>query len=184
SRLQSITVMKDLIVYDGFLSFTIEDNRIQNKTRYTFMRSNDDRGYEKRRYFLEDMRKFGYFATEKDQIVDHRTNRRDDKEELKSISRFNPKKDIVYYFSDITPGGKNDPDRDKNAWNRDVGREAINLWQQAYKKAGIPINIRLNEEKDVALGDIRYNIINLVGENVDSIIGYGPSLSDPWTGEV
>lgn len=184
SRLQSITVMKDIIVQDGFLSFTIEDNRIQNKTRYTFLRADANRDYERRQFHLADHRKFGFFASEKDQIRDHRINRHEDYEALMSISRFNPKKDIIYYFSDITPGGPNDPDREQNAWVRDVGREAINLWQQAFKKAGLDINIILDESKDVALGDIRYNVINLVGENVGSIIGYGPSLTEPWTGEV
>src|SRR5690606_39203953 len=125
--------------------------------------------------FREDEQIFGVFSTMKAKKFDYKVYQQEDIEKLRIMARHNPNKDVVYYFTDQTP---------KDEWYRNIGREAVNIWQQAFKKANLKINIVLKEDKDVPLGDIRYNVLNIVREPIGGPLGFGPSLVDSETGEM
>lgn len=166
--------LKSVTVEEDYFELVIERGNSGELVRYSFKRVPENSNYEPRIAYNDDMRKFGYFFSTKHQIFDERTGRRLNIEERQMLSRFNPKKDIVYHFSDETS---------KEKWVRDVGKEAINLWQQAFEKAGMKINIRI-EPGDKPIGDIRYNLLNIITDDTGDNGGFGPSFNDALTGEV
>ena len=88
---------------------------------------------------------------------------------------------IKWYFSEQTS---------EDEWVRDFGRKAVEYWNKAFQKAGegsdYQIKIELDENTNRELGDIRYNILNLMMPEVQGgrSLGFGPNVSDPVTGEI
>ncbi len=174
SALNDVAV-KQIKLNKDYMSFTISHGSSNKWVKYAFKRVDTNNQYRPRNHFNADHNKFGYFTAVLKQINDHRQNDTDDYEKLVLQTRHNPDKDIVYRFSSNTP---------KDKWVRDIGREAMNLWDQAAKKAGLSIRFVLDESYDCDLGDIRCNLINLPSESVSGLLGFGPSLSDSTTGEI
>lgn len=168
----------DVIYGKNYFSFSIMDGSSNTVKRFSLRKVVEDSGerkYKSRQLFKKDFQIFGTFSTQKNKKIDYSVARQADIEALQLMARHNPKKDIVYHFSTQTP---------KDNWHRNIGREAINIWQQAFKKAGLKIQILLDESKDVELGDIRYNILNIVPNDIGRVLGFGPSLVDSDTGEI
>lgn len=166
--------IKDVTYGKDYFSFSVRDSQSESIKRYS-MRKITQSQMKPRQAFKNDNRVFGAFTTVKAKKLDYKINLQDDVDKLILMARHNPNKDIVYHFTTGTP---------KDKWHRDIARESINLWQQAFKKAGLAINIRLDESKDVLLGDIRYNVINIVKRAGSGLLGFGPSLIDSDTGEI
>jgi hypothetical protein len=65
---------------------------------------------------------------------------------------------------------------------------AVEAWDRAFQKAleGTGRNIRVKFSPNrVRLGDLRYNVIHLVDTlSEDGLLGFGPSVADPETGEI
>ncbi|WP_413558279.1 zinc-dependent metalloprotease [Bdellovibrio sp. HCB209] len=163
-----------LEVKDDYLSYAVENNRDNIRTRYSFMRVKDTK-YQPKRLFKDDKRQFGYFETERQVVQNYEVTRQEDVEKNLYISRFNPGAGkIVYHFTKTTP-----------QWIRPYVREAIKNWDDAFKAAGSNVNVLLDETQDVELGDLRYNAINII-ENLtaSNLFGFGPSVTDPFTGEI
>ena len=101
-------------------------------------------------------------------------------------TRFNPQaKEIKWYFS------KQTPDNPENQWVRKLGHLAIELLNSALREAGkdsdhkFKVVLDTNEKKEV--GDIRFNILNLIvseGKSDAGLLGLGPNVANPITGEV
>jgi hypothetical protein len=64
--------------------------------------------------------------------------------------------------------------------------EGVKRINEALAKAGSKNHIVLHEPSDqVAAGDIRHSMIVMVEDPVSSgVIGYGPSVANPLTGEI
>lgn len=168
-----------LRIAPGYISFMVEDGDRDTLTRYAFRKimpeTNMRQAYETRRQYFSDFEKFGAFDVVKAQKFDFRVARKEDLDKNFLMARHNPKKDIVYRFSTLTP---------KDDYYRDIGREVMQLWQQAFEKAGLDIKIILDESEDAELGDIRYNVLNIPDANQVGLLGFGPSLIDTDTGEI
>lgn len=149
----------DLKFSQDFFSFTILRGESGVKVRYAFRRIPEGVPVLAARPFnREDTRKFGYFVSKKHVIYDRHIQRQADIDAVGMMSRFNPmKKEIVYHFSNQTPAKGS-----TYGWTREMARYAIHFWDQAFQMAGAPTRIRLDESKDVDVGDTRYNVINLV----------------------
>ncbi|MCC6137400.1 MAG: hypothetical protein IT287_02120, partial [Bdellovibrionaceae bacterium] len=165
----------DVTYGKDYFSYSIRDAQSQTLKRYSMKRVNLKESITPRQAFKSDNRLFGAFTTQKYKKLDYKISQNEDVEKLLIMARHNPNKDIVYHFTDRTP---------KEKWYRDIGRESINMWAQAFAKAGLKITIRLDESKDVALGDIRYNVLNIVKRAGAGLLGFGPSLIDSETGEI
>lgn len=128
-----------------------------------------------RRSFEKDRDVFGFFVTQRPFLMDYKVYRQEDIERNVLLSRFDTSSGkIVFNFS------KNSP-----TWARPIGRKAVAEWNEAFEKAGVKAAITLDESHDVSLGDVRYNIINLIDSPGGSnLFGFGPSISDPSTGEI
>lgn len=189
---------------DSF-SFTLEDTVTGQMWKYSFLRAEKDRGYTPRRNFKRDREKFGYFESNVPRIPrPHEDYREEDFERTKLLQRHNPKKDIVFYFSNLTPkdnAGKCRQLGDDSLGDvvgqdgeinfRELGRRSIKYWNDAFKVAGAPKGVILKEVDeegncfDAPLGDLEYNSINLIDSIQSSnLLGVGPSLVDAKTGEV
>ena len=101
-------------------------------------------------------------------------------------TRFNPKvKEIIWHFSTQTP------DNPENQWVRELGRLAIDLLNSALREAGKDSDHKfkavLDTSEDKEVGDIRFNILNLIvseGKSSSGLLGFGPNVANPITGEV
>ncbi|MFS4458238.1 zinc-dependent metalloprotease [Bdellovibrio sp. HCB2-146] len=163
-----------LEVKDDYLSFATEDGE-GRRVRYSFLRVKP-RNYTAKRLFKDDRRTYGFFTTQKSVVNNFEISRQEDIEKNTFISRFNPKAGkIVFNFTKTTP-----------QWIRPSVKQAVESWNEAFAKAGVQnLAIVLDEEHDVELGDLRYNAINII-ENLtaSSLFGFGPSVTDPFTGEI
>lgn len=179
NQINDFKTLLDVTYGVNYFSFSVRDAESGSIKRYSFKRITD-KGINPRRAFREDNYVFGTFTTVKSKKLDYKVNLQEDAEKLILMARHNPEKDIVFYFTDQTVKDS-DPEY---GWHRDIGRESINLWNQAFKAAGLKIQVRLDESKDVPLGDIRYNVLNIVRRAGAGLLGFGPSLIDSETGEI
>jgi len=70
---------------------------------------------------------------------------------------------------------------------RPIITQAALRWNEAFEKAGFSNAIEVHIQPDDAewdAGDIRYNVIRWVSSPQPHYSGYGPSFSDPRTGEI
>ena len=173
-------LLDDLEITDGYVSFVTHNKATGIKTRYSFRQAHSPKYAESKQYFKTDRDIFGYFETRRNVLNNHKQVRESDREKNVLINRFMPtvdaqgKKEIIYHFSKLT-----------NQSMRNVGRLAIDVWNKAFQAAGTGVTIRLDETRPVNLGDIRFNIINVVDtKNGGNLLGYGPTIADSETGEI
>lgn len=70
---------------------------------------------------------------------------------------------------------------------RDVIKNAVLAWNFAFEKAGFKNAIEVKIQPDDAdwdAGDIRYNVLRWTSSPKPAFLGYGPSISNPETGEI
>lgn len=166
----------DLEIDTDYFSYTLLDQTNMIRIKMSFKRVKNDVPYLAKLLFQTDFEKFGYFSGEQYKINTSLDYRKSDFEGNKFINRFNTnKKTIDFYFTDGS-----DPLLVKEAI------KACDAWTLGFKNAGLnDIKIICHEFPKVALGDIRFNQINLINSiNGSGLFGYGPSVTDPKTGEI
>ena len=132
-------------------------------------------------YPVNDENDIGFFTTttkKKDPI----TNKYDS---VTYLNRFNPTKgSIKYYLSDNFFEEKNKLFLDSTINTVNKMNETLRLLEPNSSKPMIEIANK-NETAGIHSGDLRYNVINLVDEPLDNgLLGYGPSIANPVTGEI
>lgn len=141
------------------------------------MSSIASKDYEKVDYPYKDTNTFGYFTTNRNILdVDNSTT---DESEKVYLSRFNPKnKEIVYYL--------NAPFYEKGMEGILASTiEGVEKVNESFKAAGVDTKIVLKDGSNLPIGDLRYNFIILVKDpQASGVIGYGPSITNPRTGEI
>lgn len=189
-------------------SFVVERGDTGLRVRYSFLRADNRPAYQPKRHFKDDRQKrFGYFVETIARIGGQQDptplvpnppppnpedyNQEEDLEKDYLVQRHNPNQDIYFYFSNLTPDYTKTPDPyGTNIDYREIGRKAVDYWNRAFERAGAPNKIVLVEEIngqpfDAPFGDISYNTINLIDSVTGSnLLGVGPSLTDPYTGEI
>lgn len=164
--------LKDLQLSRDFFSFVLTDADSKMQVRHSFLRAKE-RNYEPKTYFKSDEKKFGFFFSQRASISGPDKANESDFESDYFVNRFNPKnKKIVFHLSKGSP-----------SWTENMAREAISEWNNTFKPMGMEITLS-TERKN--LGDIRYNIINMISQPDTTFRwgGYGPTLTDPTTGEI
>ena len=163
-----------LEISENYRSYTIFLHRRNVRVRHSFMRANK-RSYTPKVAYRDDMQKFGYFTTTKKVLDTFEIARIEDLDNLVMINRFDISQgETVYHFTKTSPSHL-----------RSVGELAITAWNEAFEEAGVDFKLRLEKDKDVELGDLRYNAINII-ESISGSgsYGFGPSIVDPQTGEI
>ena len=70
---------------------------------------------------------------------------------------------------------------------RDIIKNAVLQWNVAFEKAGFKNAIVVKQQPDDAdwdAGDIRYNVLRWTASPQPPFLGYGPSMTNPKTGEI
>ena len=177
------------VITDDYFSFVIKvvSNYINLKKKYTFKKAIENPYYIEKQWFETDSNK--YFPSFFVSILPDNLNgvSLTQIQSFDRVTRFDPGsssssvKVIKWYFSKQTLS---------NEWVRDFGRKAVDYWNTVFQEAGkgsnYQIRIVLDESADRELGDIRYNIINLVvsPKSSGTLFGYGPRIANPITGEI
>ena len=183
-----LTIHRVLITDDSF-HFDIhihEKGKAPIVVKYSFKRALESPDYPQKRWYEEDSVNFHpmYYA-ERKYYPKNTDITEEEQNKFIRVTRFDPnQKEIRWYFSTQTP---------KDEWVRYFGRLAIELENKAFQEAGKysdrKITMVLDESEDKELGDIRYNIINMVmtkslPKGSSLVVGFGPNVSNPITGEI
>ncbi len=174
-------------VSDGYFSFTYQSSGANGFEwiKLAFKRVSSQSNYVEKKWFEEDSTLyFPMFGIKRIAFVGFGEHTKEDHEKFLRAVRFDPKANVIkWYFSTQTS---------KKEWVRELARKAvhyINLaFQEARGEGDQKILIKLDESEEKELGDIRYNIINMLETEYKKgsgfLIGYGPNVANPRTGEV
>ena len=184
---------------DGSPFGSTETKTVTAIYQYSLLRKSalDTKGFLPRRFYREDSNKyFGVLSIEPQDIARTGESTASDLRDHVRMIRFNTSlnseeekasntKIIKWYFS------KKSSKKDRH---RDLARQAINIYNRAFElirseESDTKIRMELIEDPPKDLGDLRYNIINLIDreENsgvVDSILGFAPSYIYADTGQI
>lgn len=170
-----------LTLLNNYISIILEDASSNVRFNVAFLKKGDDRpAYSPLIYHELDNRLFGYYATQvpAGQLNDYRSRRESDLEKMLLVNRFNPNQKVIRFHISKSTAESAVP----------AAEMAIESWNEAFRQAGTGVAIELVKTPRVETGDIRYNVINLIDAkgsgNGGGLFGYGPVLSDPFTGEV
>ena len=178
--------LEELTFSEDYFSFLLKEQSLNFTIRYSFLRRKKPEESSYSPLFLTEkmMQLFPVFTFQKRVSFEDEMTLNRNYQKRAAVVRFNlQQKPVKYYFSEMTP-------EDESV--RALGRESVNIWNQIFKKAGVPcpggLCFELDESKTVPLGDLRYNVFNLInpkeGGNQLSHYGIGPTLADYETGEV
>ncbi len=159
----------------------VPDSRSINfRVRYSLIELNENKAYVPR-IFDE---KVGYFTSRikdyskpgrKDEFYTY-INRWDLKKKFPYQDLSEPVKPVVYWLDRATP-----------LEYRDAIKRGILLWNKAYEKIGFKDAVQCNVMPDSVTwdpDDIRYNVIRWESSSGSGLAGIGPSVSNPFTGEI
>jgi hypothetical protein len=140
-------------------------------------------GYKTINYPTPDHDEFGFFKNERLVLNDEFDSQRKEREIL--LNRWSPirkNNELLYYLS-------SNFSKPKNKMLLDATHKTINVINKGLKTANSPFQIKLVEQelgkKEVSPGDLRYNTIVLIEDPLaNGLLGYGPSVSNPFTGEI
>ncbi|KUE80525.1 hypothetical protein ATO46_16280 [Aeromonas schubertii] len=136
-------------------------------------------GYKPIRYAPDDESEFGFFTSEFDKL-DAQGSATDGSKRA-YLNRFNPgKATIDYYLSDTFF-------KPENKLFLDVTLDSVRHINQSLAGTGVPpLNI-VNPSAPAGrqVGDLRVSMINLIDRPLaNGLLGYGPSVANPLTGEI
>lgn len=201
------TQVKDYEISDGVLNIEIEKTyRLKNsfwciignwinqdlssnsyKVRYFFSLVELDKlaspDYQPIDYPIPDHDQFGFFKNKISRLTDDFDGQR--KEERYLVNRFNPNQkngELVYYLS------KNF-NKPEHKILLDASYKAVEIMNRGLNSIGNPFKIVLKQQaddaKEISPGDLRYNALVLLDDPLaNGLLGYGPSVSNPETGEI
>ena len=160
-------------------SSAIQDGRnVSIKIFHSFLKMPKE-GYKHRL----DSPKVGYFATKiNDMTSIETTNYRDLVHRWRLIKK-NPTQAISEPVTPITWWIENSTPLE---W-RDIIKEGVLAWNEAFEKAGFKNALVVKIQPDDATwdaGDIRYNVLRWTSSPSPPFGGYGPSMTNPKTGEI
>lgn len=179
--LNASTRLLDIELDENYFGFTIMvmSGGMGKKVHYSFLRADNGRKpYTPKKSFDEDQKRFGFFTSEKPFIWNWEYYTKNDAKKRVFVSRYNPNSDVItFHLSYSSP-----------KWLEDIAEKSVEAWNQAFEEAlkDSPQKIKIEFSKQrVQLGDLRYNIIHIVDTlNEDGLLGFGPSIADPETGEI
>ena len=184
--------LKNVFITDSYFSFNVEITFKGSGAyliKYAFFKKPANQSYVPKQWFEEDSALFFPSFSEERKYYENKLHfhSEEDHNRFLRTTRFDPKtKEIKWYFSKQTP--KNDEDK----WVREIGSLAVDMLNKAFEVAGRDsthkIKIVLDDKaEDKEVGDIRYNILNLMltkGKPDRGNLGLGPNVANPITGEV
>lgn len=136
-----------------------------------------NKDYKAVKYPFEDQNTFGYFTTDVMKLTADNRTTVDSKQTF--MNRWNPaRKEVLYYLNDAfyKPGMES---------VLASTQQAIATINNSFEHAGVDMKIKLEDGRGKSIGDVRNNFIILVDDpQASGVIGYGPSIANPRTGEI
>lgn len=128
-------------------------------------------------YEKEDQRTFGFFKTEIKKLNKFYDFARIEKQYL--ANHWNPNRKSIDFYLD--PKFYNE----ENKGLLTATEESFQSINDGLSKAGVKFQIKIAGKAANSSGDIRYSSINLLDEpQASGLLGYGPSITNPLTGEI
>ena len=185
------TEITHVFISDDYFSFNLEIHgkaRTPVTVKIAFKKEKENPGYPQKQWFDKDSNGFfPVFLIKRKYYKDILApDTQEETEKFYRVTRFDPsKEEIKWYFS------KQSPEDPENQWVLDLGRQAIEVVNREFQEAGkhsdrkIRVTLAKDEERK-ELGDIRWNILNLIVTKSAQfgLLGYAPNVSHPITGEV
>lgn len=175
-NLQSLECLSQIADFeDIFEKLNFDVRYVYSVVQEDLLASKD---YEPIEYTREDEGTFGFFDSRR-KVLDVDNNEVEDTD-IVYLNRWNPAKKVIpYYLSKEF----NKPENDYVLAATIQAVKNINNGL-AQANAGIEIQLRQSDGSQ-KVGDLRHNMIVLVEDPLASrIIGYGPSVANPLTGEI
>ena len=169
-----------------FKSFSVKSPSFKVRYFYSIVRLNKlvSKDYRPVEYPVQEHLRFGFFKDRVETLGDNFDPNRP--REIYYLNRFNPGRDAPRKVDFHLSASFNRPE---NLYLRDATHETVRRVNNALERA--EANIRLNlvqaesKKKEKHSGDLRYNTIVLIDEPLAlGLLGYGPSVSNPRTGEI
>ncbi len=132
-------------------------------------------GYKVLNYPRTDERIFGFFKSERAYTDVDNVSRIN--QEVHLLNRWGPRSEIVYYLSD-------EFNKPENELLKKAAYTTVIRVNDGLAIAKVPFRLRLEDPRGINTGDMRYNMIILVEDPVAGLLGYGPSVVHPRTGEI
>lgn len=161
--------------YDDFLDQLDDNGAFHARIFFSFVKLDTvaDKKYEKIDYPVADQGLFGFFQTS---IREKNVNRETEKKFL--MNRWSPNKEVVdYYLS-------NEFAKEENAYLRRATHLAFDRMNQTLKKGGVKLKLKLHDADNRKAGDLRNSMIVLIEDLASPLLGYGPTVANPRTGEI
>ncbi|MBW3694621.1 MoxR-like ATPase [Vibrio sp. T187] len=186
------TFRVDLAKISNYINFNtkagiedaLSDGAFKSRFHYSLVHESivASKDYEPILYPVGDENDIGYFTTASKKL-NPITNKYD--RDVVYLNRFNPNlESIKYYLSDNFFEDKNKLFLDSTIETIDKMNKALELFGADSGKPHIEI-VNQAEPAGIHPGDLRYNVINLVDEPLaNGLLGYGPSVGNPVTGEI
>lgn len=159
-----------------------ENAAIEVTASFSMMRLNKvaSANYEPIKYPIHDHQRFGFFTS-----VDHYKKVNQDHEMDYYLNRFNPDKNngvVTYYLS-------REFNKPINKYLKDATIKAFKQMNDTLEYTGVKLRLDLKEltpdlETKIRPGDIRYSMVVLIEDIASGLLGYGPSVANPYTGEI
>ena len=120
---------------------------------------------------------FGFFTNQKNRLTDDFDSQRSETRYF--LNRFNPEKgEIVFKLSKSF-------DKPENDYLKEATYKVMENINRSLQMANAKFSIRLEAPSDFFPGDLRNNSIVLIDDPLaNGLLGYGPSVVNPRTGEI
>jgi hypothetical protein len=157
----------------------LSDTTVTAVFHYSFVKTSAilSPDFKTKNYPRIDENTFGFFSTQRQELDSD--NNATTRGEVSIMNHWNPnRKEINYFLTDnfFKPENKKILESTKQVF------DSLNV---GLKNAGAQFQLKLNDERGKMPGDIRNSMIILVEDPIAaSIIGYGPQVEDPVTGEI
>ncbi|NRA65856.1 MAG: hypothetical protein HRU19_15320 [Pseudobacteriovorax sp.] len=174
-----------LEVDDDYLSFIVASSDDGTAFHFSFQRDNEKiQGIP---YPALDRRKYGFWQADRQFYPGEITDTEKYVAKNKFLARMYPASNdnvIEIFLTENTP--------DHPVFIEAI-KDAMAAWDEAFVEAARgsdlednPIRIKLNLDKRVANGDVRYNKVSFYDFNIEvgGLLGYGPSVQDDRTGRI
>lgn len=147
----------------------------KTRVHYSFARLDSiaSKNYVAIDYPVEDHGIFGFFTTSEEY-----KNANGQNVDRFVLNRWNPEKKVIQYFL------SDEFSKPENKYLKDASYFAFERMNQSLKKGGVDLQLQLNEPAGKNPGDLRNTMIVLIEDIASGLLGYGPTVANPRTGEI
>ncbi|MBI2522083.1 MAG: zinc-dependent metalloprotease [Bdellovibrio sp.] len=166
-------------IIDLFFSDNLKSASFNVKYFYSIVRLGSliSPDYETVYYPITEHDDFGFFKDEDFRLNDIYDTRRMIQNYY--LNRFNPKKGTIKYHLSKSF------DRPENLFLKESTYRVVENINKSLAASGTSMQLELVNPSEIFPGDLRANSIVLIDDPLDSgLLGYGPSVSNPRTGEI